>query len=103
MRFEPKRSSRNGRIDTGLFPPCGFVAAAMDLSMVTSTQRDSELIAYLAPECPALRESEVVGIRGSSAANQTRVLSDRFDVIPVANPARFRPRQSALIDHLGPA
>jgi hypothetical protein len=46
----------------------------MHLAIVTSTQRDGELIADLTPHCPALCEAKVVGIRGLTAANQTRLL-----------------------------
>jgi hypothetical protein len=49
MRFEPKRAGRNGRIKAGAPPPCGFIAALVNLAMVTSTQWDCELIADLAP------------------------------------------------------
>jgi hypothetical protein len=83
-------------------PPGDFIATMMNFAVVSATQWDGELIADLAPECPALGKSEVVGIRGSTTANQTRVLGDRFDVIPVANPAWLRQCQHALIDALGP-
>ena len=66
--------------------------------MVSSTQRDSELIADLAAERPALREAQVVGIRWSSAANQTRMPGDRFDVVAVADPARLGQGQLGLVD-----
>ena len=61
----------------------------MDLTVVTAAQRDGELVADLSTECPALRVSEVVGIRRTSPANKTRVLGDRFDVISITNPSRF--------------
>ncbi len=66
------------------------------------TQWDRELIADLAAERSALREAQVVGVRGPSAANQTRLLGNRFDMIAVTNPTRLRQGQHALIDHLGP-
>jgi hypothetical protein len=47
---QPKGSSSFGRIDTGFIPPGGLIAAAMNLSVVSSTQRDRELIADFAPE-----------------------------------------------------
>ena len=60
--FQPQRAGGAGRIDPGLLPPCGFVAAVMDLTMMTSAQRDGELVADLSAECTALGKSEVVGI-----------------------------------------
>ena len=68
--------------------------------MVPSTQGDGELIADLAAERPALREAQMVGIRRSATANQARLLGHISDVIAVANPARLRQSQHALIDHL---
>ena len=48
-----------------------------------------------------LRKPQVMGVRGSSAAEQTSLLGNRFDVVPVTNAARLRQGQHALIDHLG--
>ncbi len=101
MRFKPQRASSDSWINSGIPPPCDFIAAAVNLAMVPSTQWDGEFIADLAPECRGLRKSEVVGIGGLSTANQTRVLSDSFDVIPIASPARFRQGQHTLIDRVG--
>jgi hypothetical protein len=36
MRLQPQRAGGDGRIDAGLLPPSGFVATAMDLTMVTA-------------------------------------------------------------------
>ena len=68
--------------------------------MVSSTQGDGELIAHLAAECTDLRNSDVVGIRLLSPANQARVVGDSLDVIPVANPPRLGQGQLAFIDPL---
>jgi len=66
--------------------------------VVTSTQRNSEFIAHLAPKRAMLRESQVMSVGGLPAANQASLLSNRFDVIPVTNPPLLRQRQRALID-----
>ncbi len=55
--------------------------------MVSATQWNGVLIADLTAEGATLGKSEVVGIRGTSPANKTRVLGDSFDVISVTNPA----------------
>jgi hypothetical protein len=89
MRLQPQRAGGNGWIDTSLLLPSGFITTAMDLTVVTAAQRDGELVADLSTECPALRVSEVVGIRRTSPANKTRVLGDSFDVISITNPSRF--------------
>jgi hypothetical protein len=100
MRFEPQGARHNGRIYSYLPPPSGFIATAMHLAMMSSTQGHSELIADLSAECPALRESQVVGITGLAAANETRLLGHMSNVLAVANPTRFRQCQHALIDRL---
>ena len=50
MCFKPKDAGRRARIDTGLIPPRGFIAAAMHLPMVPATEGNSELIADLTAE-----------------------------------------------------
>jgi hypothetical protein len=49
---------------------------AMDLAMMAPTQRHGELIADLAPERPALREAQMVGIRRLAAANEASLRGD---------------------------
>ncbi len=58
--------------------------------MMSSAQRDSELIAHLAPECTELREAKVMGIRRLPAANQAGLFGYRFDMIPVPYTAGLR-------------
>jgi hypothetical protein len=62
MTCQPKHASADCRIDAGLFPAGDFIAASVLFMMVSSTQRNSELIANLAAERPGLRESQVVSI-----------------------------------------
>ena len=100
MRFEPQRASLEHRINTNLPPPRSFIAVLVNLAMVSSTQRDSELVADLSAECPALRKAQVVGIAGLAAANQTRLLGHMSDVIAVPNPARLWQRQHTFVDRL---
>ncbi len=101
MRLQAKV---RGRWRTGFHsdvsPPGRFIATMMDLAMVSSTQGDGELIAHLAAVCTDLRNSEVVGIRWLSPANQARVVGDSLDVIPVANPPQLGQGQLAFIDPL---
>jgi hypothetical protein len=37
MRLEPQRAGSYGRVNTNIFPPCGFVAAAMGVAMMPGT------------------------------------------------------------------
>jgi hypothetical protein len=52
MTYQPQGASQNGRIDTRFFPPCRFIATAMDFSMMAATQGDRELIADFAAKRP---------------------------------------------------
>jgi hypothetical protein len=101
-RLKPKRPGRDDRIKSGALPPSRFVAAAVDLAMVSSTQGDGELIADLTPERAGSGKSQMVGVRRPSAANQARMLGDRFDMFPVTDPAWLRQGQQALVDELCP-
>jgi hypothetical protein len=102
MGFQPQRSGGDDRIDPDFPPPCGFVAATVDLAMVSAAERDGELIADFATECPPLREPQMVGIRGLTAADQARVFGHLSDVLPVPNPAGFWKGQGALVYPSGP-
>jgi hypothetical protein len=50
MCLQPKGTSRSGRVNTGFLPPRCFIAAAMDFAMMSSTERNGELIADFAAE-----------------------------------------------------
>ena len=66
---------------------------------MTSTQRNSELVADFAPKRAMLRESQVMGVGGLPAANQAGLLGNCFDVIPITNPPLLGQGQRALIDN----
>ena len=89
MRLQPKRAGLDGRINAGLLPPIGLVPAAVHFAMMAPAQWDGEFVADLAPEGRMLRKSQVMGVGRPSAANQARLLGNRFDVIAVADPTRL--------------
>jgi hypothetical protein len=62
MGLQPQSSGGDGRINAVNFPPCGFIAAAMGLTMVAPAQRHGELITDLAAQRAVLREAQVVGV-----------------------------------------
>jgi hypothetical protein len=62
MRFKPQHPGRSARIDPDLPPPDRFVPGAMDLTVMTSAQRDCELITDFASEGRVLCEPQVMGI-----------------------------------------
>jgi hypothetical protein len=61
-------------------------------------QRDRELVADLASHRARLGEPKIVGIRGASAANQTRLRCDELEVAFIAMPARLADRKLAFLD-----
>lgn len=62
MRLKPECACGNARIDPGVLPPSGFVAAVVQGAMVSSTQGNGVFIADFASKGPALGKSKVVCI-----------------------------------------
>ena len=102
MGLQPQCSGDRGWLDASLNPPSFFISVAMNVAVMTAAERDGELVADLAAEGAALCEAQVVGVAGLAPADQARLLGDMPDVIAVADPARFRERQFALVDTLRP-
>src|SRR5262249_15125714 len=98
MCLQPKNASRRARIDTGLLPPHGFVAAAMNFAMMSSAKGNRELIADLTAKGRRLCKTEMMRISGTPAANQTWLLGDRFHMLPVPSSTGHRQRQDGLVD-----
>jgi hypothetical protein len=92
VTVQPQGASQNSRVNAGLFPPFGFIASAVDFSMMAATQWNCVLIANFAAECTRLRKPQMMGVRWPATADQTRLLGNQFNVIPVANAARCRQR-----------
>jgi hypothetical protein len=101
MGFQPQRASDDGRINADLFPPSRFIATMMNFTVMPATQRDRELITDFAAECGALRGAQMMSIRGASTANKTWQLSDRSNVLPIADPTRRWERQDAFVNDSG--
>lgn len=90
MRLPPQRAGGHGRIDANHPPPSGFIATAMDLTVMAAAQRDDEFVAHLAPERAVLRKLKVMSVRRPPPANQTGLLRYEFAVVLVPKPTRFR-------------
>ena len=73
----------------------------VNLAMMSAAKGYREFVTDPSPKRATLCEAEMMGIGGLSTANQARVLGDEFDVISIANPARFRQGQYALVDAFG--
>jgi len=100
MRFQPKRARLGDCIDCRSLPPNRFVAAVMDLAVVSAAERHSEFVTDLTSERVRLRKAKVMCIRGTATTNQARLLGDESLVIFVPDPTRFRQGQLALIDRM---
>src|SRR5262245_66575547 len=72
----------------------------MHRSVMPATEWDRKLIADFAAERTGLRKSEVVGVRGLAAADETRLLHDIAQVLSVAIAPRGSEREDALVDAL---
>jgi hypothetical protein len=57
MCLQPKRAGSDSRINASICPPPGFVARAMDLTVMATAQRYGEFVADFAPECAVLHEA----------------------------------------------
>ena len=88
-RFQPQGACRNGRIYSHLPQPPRFIATAMHLAMMSSTQGDRELIADLATKSPGLGETQMMRVRRAATADKTRLLGDIANMLAIANTARF--------------
>ena len=64
VRFQPKHAGGNSRIDARLFPPRGFIATAMDLTMMAPAQWHGEFIADLTAKRTVLGETQMMGSEG---------------------------------------
>jgi hypothetical protein len=73
MRFEPQRASRRGPINPSLLPPCGFIATAIHLAMVSTAQWNNKLVAHFAPQRPALRRWSALQLANQSAVGVTTI------------------------------
>jgi hypothetical protein len=73
----------------------------MVVPVMSSTERDRELVANLAPQRAGLGEPKVVGVGGTSAANQTGLRCYEFEVAFIAMPTRLADRELAFLDLCG--
>jgi hypothetical protein len=97
MCLQPESAGGGNRIDTRFVPPSRFVATAMDLTVVSATERDSKFVADLAAKCRWLREPQVMGVGRPATTDQTGLPGNRFDMPPVANASWYRQGQHGFI------
>jgi len=71
---------------------------AVDLSMVSTAERNGELIAHLAAQCSRLRKAEMMRIGRLAPADQTGLRRHKIKVRFVARPPRFAEGQLIFYD-----
>ena len=69
--------------------------------MVATAERNSELVADLAAQRPALGKAQVMGIAGLPATNQAGLLGDMPEVAAIANPPDHGQGKGGFVDRLG--
>jgi hypothetical protein len=86
MRLAPERSGNFQHINSKAAPPSRFIAVTVELAMMTTAQRNGELVAHFAGERAALCEPKVVGIGRKPTAHKARLACHQPDVIAIAYP-----------------
>src|SRR6266516_6667224 len=88
-------------IDAGRLPPGPLVASAMDGAVMRAAERDGEFVARFAAECPRLQVAKMMRIGVFAPADETRLLGDITQVLPVAIAPRGCKDEYALVDAVG--
>ena len=97
-RRNPKHPRSRDGIDSPPLPPGDFVSEVMVVTMMRSAQGNCELVADLASHRARLGEAKMVGVGRTSAANQTWMRRDEFEMALVAMPAGLANGEFALFD-----
>ena len=85
MCLQPKHASSGVRVNARLVPPRSLVTAAMHLTVMSPAQRNRKLVADFPAQRRRLHKAQMVSIGGPTTTDQTRLLSDGFNVLPIAN------------------
>src|SRR5580698_6198842 len=101
MSFKPQLAGRDGRIDSRLAPPFGFIAMAVEFAVMSTAERHGELVADLATERPALGKAHMMGVAGVTAADQAGLLRHKVHMLAIADAPRLGMAENGLIDAVG--
>src|ERR1700745_3463578 len=85
----PERPRCSEGIDRPSLPPGDLVSVAMDVAVMNPAQRHRELVAHFQPHRPRLGEAEVVGVGGTSSADQTRLRCYEFEMSFITQSSRL--------------
>src|SRR5262245_59324826 len=101
MSLLPKILSDPRRIDLQVFPPSHLVTRVMQLPVMPTTERHSELIADFHANAAALGESKMMRVARLSTADQTRLGRDELQMRFVTQPLGLGDGELALVDPTG--
>jgi len=87
-------------IDASRPPPGLLVAGAMDRAVMRAAERDGEFVARFAAERPWLQVAKMMRIGLLASADETSLLGDITQVLPVTIAPRRSDRKNALVDAL---
>lgn len=71
---------------------------AMKLAVMAAAQRHCELIADLAAERPALGKAQMMGVAGSTTADQTSLLRHKAHMVAIADAPRLGTGENRFVD-----
>src|SRR6516165_7780605 len=99
--LSPEPTGDLNRVDAGRLPPGLLVASAMDGAVMRTAERDGEFVARFAAERPRLQVTKMVRVGLLAAADETCLLGDITQVLPVTIAPRSRNDEHALVDAAG--
>jgi hypothetical protein len=100
MRLKPQSAGGCEWIDSDIAPPSGFVAMAVEFTMMAAAKRDRELVTDFSSKGPVLSKAQVMSIARTAAASEARLLGHVLDVLPIPNPTGLSQGQETFVDRL---
>ena len=89
------------RIEVELLPPCAFIAALMEFTVVSTAKGYRELVADFASKCTRLCEPKMMRVRGAATAGHARLGAHELEMISISQPKLFAKRGDGLCGSLG--
>jgi hypothetical protein len=78
-----------------------FIAATVDLAMVSPAEWHGEFVADLPTKRPRLNVAQMVRVRRAPAADKARLGGDESDMLAVSNTPWLREGENGFIDRFG--
>src|SRR5215472_4052935 len=99
--LSPELTGDLNGVDAGRPPPRLLVAGAMDRAVMRAAERDGEFVARFAAERPWLQIAKMMRIGLFAAADETCLLGNITQVLPVTIAPLCRKDWHALVDVVG--